>query len=90
MLGFAMFGAEAGEVMAVVQMAMLAGMPSTALRDAILAHPTMAERRHALLAYAPALSNLSAWIAAPALGSAGEFTAAGRYPRLSARLFPGL
>ena len=42
-LGFAMIGPEAGEVMAVVQMAMIAGLPYTALRDAILAHPTMAE-----------------------------------------------
>ncbi len=42
-LGFTMLGAEAGEVMAVVQTAMLAGMPYTALRDAIIAHPTMAE-----------------------------------------------
>ncbi len=38
-----MIGAEAGEVVAVVQMAMLAGLPYTQLRDAILAHPTMAE-----------------------------------------------
>jgi len=38
-----MIGPEAGEVMAVVQMAMLAGLPYTALRDAILTHPTMAE-----------------------------------------------
>jgi len=42
-LGFTMFGPEAGEVMAVVQTAMLAGMPYTGLREAILAHPTMAE-----------------------------------------------
>jgi pyruvate/2-oxoglutarate dehydrogenase complex dihydrolipoamide dehydrogenase (E3) component len=42
-LGFAMIGPEAGEVMTVVQMAMLAGFPFTRLRDAILAHPTMAE-----------------------------------------------
>jgi pyruvate/2-oxoglutarate dehydrogenase complex dihydrolipoamide dehydrogenase (E3) component len=42
-LGFTMFGPESGEVMAVVQTAMLAGMPYTGLRDAILAHPTMAE-----------------------------------------------
>jgi pyruvate/2-oxoglutarate dehydrogenase complex dihydrolipoamide dehydrogenase (E3) component len=42
-LGFTMIGAEAGEVMAAVQTAMLAGMPYTALRDAVLAHPTMAE-----------------------------------------------
>jgi pyruvate/2-oxoglutarate dehydrogenase complex dihydrolipoamide dehydrogenase (E3) component len=42
-LGFTMIGAEAGEVVAAVQMAMLAGLPYTALRDAVLAHPTMAE-----------------------------------------------
>jgi pyruvate/2-oxoglutarate dehydrogenase complex dihydrolipoamide dehydrogenase (E3) component len=42
-LGFTMFGPEAGEVMAVVQTAMLSGAPYTSLRDAILAHPTMAE-----------------------------------------------
>jgi pyruvate/2-oxoglutarate dehydrogenase complex dihydrolipoamide dehydrogenase (E3) component len=42
-LGFTMIGAEAGEVMPVVQMAMLAGLPYADLRDAVLAHPTMAE-----------------------------------------------
>jgi pyruvate/2-oxoglutarate dehydrogenase complex dihydrolipoamide dehydrogenase (E3) component len=42
-LGFTMFGADAGEVMAVVQTAMLAGLPFTGLRDADFAHPTMAE-----------------------------------------------
>jgi pyruvate/2-oxoglutarate dehydrogenase complex dihydrolipoamide dehydrogenase (E3) component len=47
-LGFTMLGPEAGEVMAVVQTAMLAGMPSTGLRDAILTHPTMAEGLNAL------------------------------------------
>jgi pyruvate/2-oxoglutarate dehydrogenase complex dihydrolipoamide dehydrogenase (E3) component len=47
-LGFTMFGPEAGEVVAVVQTAMLAGLPFTGLRDAILAHPTMAEGLKAL------------------------------------------
>ncbi len=42
-LGFTMVGAEAGEVMSVVQMAMLADLPYPWLRDAVLAHPTMAE-----------------------------------------------
>ena len=42
-LGFTMIGAEAGEVMAVVQIAMQTGLPYTALRDSVLAHPTMAE-----------------------------------------------
>jgi pyruvate/2-oxoglutarate dehydrogenase complex dihydrolipoamide dehydrogenase (E3) component len=42
-LGFTMVGAEAGEVMAAVQTAMLANLPYQKLRDAILRHPTMAE-----------------------------------------------
>jgi pyruvate/2-oxoglutarate dehydrogenase complex dihydrolipoamide dehydrogenase (E3) component len=53
-LGFTMIGAEAGEVMAVVQTAMLAGMPYTGLRDAIIAHPTMAEGLGALFSSVPA------------------------------------
>jgi pyruvate/2-oxoglutarate dehydrogenase complex dihydrolipoamide dehydrogenase (E3) component len=52
-LGFAMLGPEAGEVMAVVQTAMLGGLPYTVLRDAILAHPTMAEGLNALFAAIP-------------------------------------
>ena len=52
-LGFTMLGAEAGEVMAVVQTAMLAGMPYTGLRDAIIAHPTMAEGLGALFSNIP-------------------------------------
>jgi pyruvate/2-oxoglutarate dehydrogenase complex dihydrolipoamide dehydrogenase (E3) component len=42
-LGFTMIGSHAGEVMAAVQTAMIAGLPYTMLRDAVLAHPTMAE-----------------------------------------------
>jgi pyruvate/2-oxoglutarate dehydrogenase complex dihydrolipoamide dehydrogenase (E3) component len=53
-LGFTMLGAEAGEVMAVVQTAMLAGMPYTGLRDAIIAHPTMAEGLGGLFSRIPA------------------------------------
>jgi pyruvate/2-oxoglutarate dehydrogenase complex dihydrolipoamide dehydrogenase (E3) component len=52
-LGFAMFGPEAGDVVAVVQTAMLAGMPYTGLRDAIIAHPTMAEGLGALFSNVP-------------------------------------
>ncbi len=52
-LGFTMLGPEAGEVMAVVQTAMLAGLPYTGLRDAILTHPTMAEGLNALLTRVP-------------------------------------
>ena len=47
-LGFTMLGPEAGEVMAVVETAMLAEFPYTKLRDAILTHPTMAEGLNAL------------------------------------------
>jgi pyruvate/2-oxoglutarate dehydrogenase complex dihydrolipoamide dehydrogenase (E3) component len=42
-LGFTMFGSEAGEVMAAVQMAMLAKAPYPMVRDAVIAHLTFAE-----------------------------------------------
>jgi pyruvate/2-oxoglutarate dehydrogenase complex dihydrolipoamide dehydrogenase (E3) component len=42
-LGFTMIGPEAGEVMGVVQIAMMGGLPYTALANAVIAHPTMAE-----------------------------------------------
>lgn len=53
-LGFTMIGPDAGEVLATVQTAMLAGMPFTGLRDAVLAHPTMAEGLNALFSRVPA------------------------------------
>ena len=52
-LGFTMIGAEAGEVMAVVQTAMLANLPYSTLRDAVLAHPTMSEGLGPLFANVP-------------------------------------
>jgi pyruvate/2-oxoglutarate dehydrogenase complex dihydrolipoamide dehydrogenase (E3) component len=52
-LGFTMVGAEAGELMAVVQTTMMANLPYVKLRDAALAHPTMAE------GLGPLLSNVS-------------------------------
>lgn len=52
-LGFTMIGSEAGEVMAVVQTAMLAGLPYGRLRDAVIAHLTMAEGLGPLLANVP-------------------------------------
>jgi pyruvate/2-oxoglutarate dehydrogenase complex dihydrolipoamide dehydrogenase (E3) component len=42
-LGFTALGVDAGEVMSAVQIAMIAGLPYTRLRDAILAHPTLME-----------------------------------------------
>jgi pyruvate/2-oxoglutarate dehydrogenase complex dihydrolipoamide dehydrogenase (E3) component len=53
-LGFTMIGQEAGEVMAVVQTAMAANLRYTALRDAIITHPTMAEGLNALFGNVPA------------------------------------
>jgi len=53
-LGFTMFGVEAGEVMATVQVAMLGNLPYTALRDAVLTHPTMQEGLIVLLSTVPA------------------------------------
>ena len=47
-LGFTGFGAEASEMMAAVQIAMLGKLPFTVFRDAILAHPTTAEGLGAL------------------------------------------
>ena len=52
-LGFAMIGPDAGEVLAAVQTAMLGGLPYTVLRDAILTHPTMAEGLNTLFAAIP-------------------------------------
>jgi pyruvate/2-oxoglutarate dehydrogenase complex dihydrolipoamide dehydrogenase (E3) component len=54
-LGFTMIGADAGEVMAVAQAAMLADLPYPRLRDAILAHPTMAEGLGLLFSNVPAV-----------------------------------
>ncbi|MDB5312001.1 MAG: merA [Gemmataceae bacterium] len=53
-LGFTAFGTEAGEVMAVVQVAMAAGFPYTALRDMVLTHPTIAEGLGVLFSTVPA------------------------------------
>jgi pyruvate/2-oxoglutarate dehydrogenase complex dihydrolipoamide dehydrogenase (E3) component len=53
-VGFTMIGSEAGEVMAVVQTAMLANLPYPRLRDAVIAHLTVAEGLGPLLASVPA------------------------------------
>jgi pyruvate/2-oxoglutarate dehydrogenase complex dihydrolipoamide dehydrogenase (E3) component len=52
-LGFTGFGAEASELMAAVQTAMLGGLPYTTLRDAIYTHPTVSEGLNMLLASLP-------------------------------------
>ncbi len=50
-LGFIAFCAGAGEVMSAVQLAMIAKLPYTAIRDAIFAHPTMVEGLHSLFTF---------------------------------------
>ena len=49
-LGFTVLGIEGGEVMSMVQLAMMGGLPYTVLRDAIFAHPTLAESLNNLFA----------------------------------------
>jgi pyruvate/2-oxoglutarate dehydrogenase complex dihydrolipoamide dehydrogenase (E3) component len=53
-LGFTAFGVEAGEIMAVVQVAIAAGLSYTLLRDMVLTHPTMAEGLGGLFSAVPA------------------------------------
>ena len=52
-VGFTMIGSEAGEVMTAVQTAMLADLPYPRLRDAVIAHLTVAEGLGPLLANVP-------------------------------------
>ena len=42
-LGFTAFAVGAGDILGAVQIAMIAGLPYTALRDAVLTHPTLVE-----------------------------------------------
>jgi pyruvate/2-oxoglutarate dehydrogenase complex dihydrolipoamide dehydrogenase (E3) component len=42
-VGFTAFGVGAGEILGAVQFAMISGLPYTALRDAVLTHPTLVE-----------------------------------------------
>jgi pyruvate/2-oxoglutarate dehydrogenase complex dihydrolipoamide dehydrogenase (E3) component len=49
-LGCAVLGIEGGEVAAMIQIAMMGGMPYTTLREAVFAHPTLAESLNNLFA----------------------------------------
>ena len=49
-LGCAVLGVEGGEVAAMIQIAMMGGVPYTTLRDAVFAHPTLAESLNNLFA----------------------------------------
>ena len=47
-LGFAMLGIEGGEIMSAVELAMIGHLPYSMLRDAVFAHPTLAESLNTL------------------------------------------
>lgn len=49
-LGCAILGVEGGEIMSVVQMAMMGGLTASRLRDTVFAHPTLAEALNNLFA----------------------------------------
>jgi pyruvate/2-oxoglutarate dehydrogenase complex dihydrolipoamide dehydrogenase (E3) component len=55
-LGFTAFAVDAGEIMASIQTAMMAGLPYTRLRDAIWAHPTLVEGLSSLFSSTPSVS----------------------------------
>jgi pyruvate/2-oxoglutarate dehydrogenase complex dihydrolipoamide dehydrogenase (E3) component len=59
LLGFTAFGVGAGEVMASVQIAMIVGLPYTALRDAVLTHPTLVEGLASLFTSEPSVPKLT-------------------------------
>jgi pyruvate/2-oxoglutarate dehydrogenase complex dihydrolipoamide dehydrogenase (E3) component len=56
-LGFTAFAVNGGETMTSVQVAIIAGLPYTALRDAVLTHPTLAEGLGALFSSVPSMQN---------------------------------
>jgi pyruvate/2-oxoglutarate dehydrogenase complex dihydrolipoamide dehydrogenase (E3) component len=57
-LGFTAFGVGAGEILAAVQIAMIAGLPYTGLRDAVLTHPTLTEGLTPLFSSAASAHNV--------------------------------
>src|SRR5882762_3191683 len=58
-LGFTGFGVDTGEILSSLQIAMLAGLPYTALRDGILTHPTLVEGLIPLFSSAPSTQNVT-------------------------------
>jgi pyruvate/2-oxoglutarate dehydrogenase complex dihydrolipoamide dehydrogenase (E3) component len=67
LLGFTALGAEASELMAVAQTAMLGGIPYTVLRDTIWTHPTAAEGLLGLFASPPSAPG-GGHVARPGIG----------------------
>jgi pyruvate/2-oxoglutarate dehydrogenase complex dihydrolipoamide dehydrogenase (E3) component len=58
-LGFTGFAVDAGEIMGSVQIAIIAGLPYTAIREAILTHPTLIEGLNFLFATVPSTPSQS-------------------------------
>ncbi|HEY4417714.1 MAG TPA: FAD-dependent oxidoreductase [Verrucomicrobiae bacterium] len=58
-LGFTVFGFGAGEIMSTVQVAMLANLPYTTLRDAVFTHPTLLEGLISLFSAVPPINEKS-------------------------------
>jgi pyruvate/2-oxoglutarate dehydrogenase complex dihydrolipoamide dehydrogenase (E3) component len=58
-LGFTAFSVGAGEIMSAVQIAMIAGQPYTAMRDAVLTHPTLVEGLIPLFSSVPSVHNVT-------------------------------
>jgi pyruvate/2-oxoglutarate dehydrogenase complex dihydrolipoamide dehydrogenase (E3) component len=56
-LGFAGFAVDAGEIMCSVQIAIIARLPYTSLREAILTHPTLIEGLNFLFSSVPSKPN---------------------------------
>src|SRR6266478_2826190 len=59
-LGFTAVAPHAGEILSVVQTAMMGKLPYTALRDAVFTHPTMAEGLGPLFGGVPSRTQISA------------------------------
>ncbi len=57
-LGFTALGVGAGEIMAAVQVAMIGKLPYTALRDAVLTHPTLVEGLIPLFSSVPSVHDV--------------------------------
>jgi pyruvate/2-oxoglutarate dehydrogenase complex dihydrolipoamide dehydrogenase (E3) component len=58
-LGFTAFAVDAGDIMGAVQIAMIGGLPYTALREAVLTHPTLIEGFIPLFSSAPSTHNFA-------------------------------
>jgi len=67
-LGFTAVGPHAGEILAVVQTAMMEKLPYTLLRDAVFTHPTMAEGLGPLFSGRPGHGSAAVPIQSPEIG----------------------